>query len=114
MGQEEGYQPSTKFKENFPYKESDRLYKEFIAPRVEKDQHTAAHSIYEAEHYSNLDIPQERSDNIFSFIPLFEDKGEFLLIDILPLLQDLNENNLISKVKKYPIKINYIVLIFLQ
>jgi hypothetical protein len=100
LDQTAGYQPSEKFKDNFPYKESDSLYKEFIAPRVEKKQHLAAHSIYVAEHYQNSNFPQKRSDKIFSFIPLLKEKGEFQLIDIYPLLQVLNEFNLISKVNK--------------
>ncbi|WP_416826267.1 hypothetical protein [Ectobacillus polymachus] len=104
LGQSDGFQPSRNFRDNYPYKESDSLYKEFIAPRAKWQQHEAAHTIYEAEHYQNSNFPQKRSDNIFSFIPLFEEKGEFLLLDIYPLIQDLDELDLIRKIRNVNIQ----------
>lgn len=103
LKQNDEFQPSRTFRENYPYKESDSLYKEFIAPRVEQHQHLPAHSIYEAEHYQKF-FPQKRSDNIFSFIPLLEEKDDFLLLDIYPLIQSLGEPDLLKKVQNVTIQ----------
>ncbi|MGG1639121.1 hypothetical protein [Paenibacillus sp. NRS-1760] len=104
LGIEEGYQPSQSFRNEYSYKTTDALFQDFISPRVYKKQHTAAHTIYAAQHYSNHQIPVKRSDDFFSFIPLTDEGGDYNLIDILPTIQKHYESDLLRKIERLEIQ----------
>lgn len=94
LGKEGDYEPSQTFKNKFKYSKSNKLYTDFISPRVESGHHPKAKAIFAAEHvdkahyYELLQLPHKRMEKFYSFIPLRYENGFYKLIDILPIIED--------------------------